>query len=59
MIQKVKKSDTIRTDQRIGVFIDVQNMFYSAKNMFNKKVRLNIAKAPYLENLNKNLLEIV
>jgi uncharacterized LabA/DUF88 family protein len=26
------------TDQRIGVFVDVQNMYYSAKNLYNKKV---------------------
>ena len=25
-------------DQRIGVFIDVQNMYYSAKNLYNNKV---------------------
>ena len=25
-------------DQRVGVFIDVQNMYYSAKNLYNKKV---------------------
>ena len=25
-------------DQRIGVFIDVQNMYYSAKNLFQRKV---------------------
>ncbi|MFA6604343.1 MAG: NYN domain-containing protein [Patescibacteria group bacterium] len=25
-------------DQRVGVFIDVQNMYYSAKNLFNSKV---------------------
>jgi len=25
-------------DQRIGVFVDVQNMYYSAKNLYNKKV---------------------
>ena len=25
-------------DQRIGVFVDVQNMYYSAKNMYNAKV---------------------
>jgi len=25
-------------DQRVGVFIDVQNMYYSAKNLFGKKV---------------------
>lgn len=25
-------------DQRVGIFVDVQNMYYSAKNLFNKKV---------------------
>ena len=25
-------------DQRIGIFVDVQNMYYSAKNLFSKKV---------------------
>jgi len=25
-------------DQRVGVFIDVQNMYYSAKNLFHRKV---------------------
>src|SRR5688572_5812744 len=25
-------------DQRVGVFIDVQNMYYSAKNLYNSKV---------------------
>ncbi len=27
-----------RTDQRVGVFVDVQNLYYSAKNLFGKKV---------------------
>ena len=27
-----------QADQRIGVFVDVQNMYYSAKNIYNKKV---------------------
>jgi len=32
-------------DQRVGVFIDVQNMYYSAKNLFGKKVNFgNIVK---------------
>jgi len=32
-------------EQRVGVFIDVQNMYYSAKNLFNKKVNFgNIVK---------------
>jgi uncharacterized LabA/DUF88 family protein len=32
-------------DQRVGVFIDVQNMYYSAKNLFGTKVNFgNIVK---------------
>ncbi|MBI2437083.1 MAG: NYN domain-containing protein [Candidatus Magasanikbacteria bacterium] len=32
-------------DQRVGVFIDVQNMYYSGKNLFTKKVNFgNIVK---------------
>lgn len=32
-------------DQRVGVFIDVQNMYYSAKNLYSKKVNFgNIVK---------------
>jgi uncharacterized LabA/DUF88 family protein len=30
------------SDQRIGVFIDVQNMYYSAKNLYNSKVDFKI-----------------
>ncbi|MDP3965137.1 MAG: NYN domain-containing protein, partial [bacterium] len=26
------------SDQRVGVFVDVQNMYYSAKNIYNSKV---------------------
>ena len=26
------------TGQRVGVFVDVQNMYYSAKNLYGKKV---------------------
>lgn len=33
------------SDQRVGVFIDVQNMYYSAKNLFGTKVNFgNIVK---------------
>ncbi len=32
-------------DQRVGVFIDIQNMYYSAKNLFGQKVHFgNIVK---------------
>ena len=32
---------TRHKEQRVGVFIDVQNMYYSAKNLYNKKVNFN------------------
>lgn len=33
-------------DQRVGVFVDVQNMYYSAKNLYNAKVNfMQILKA--------------
>src|SRR3989338_2712991 len=38
-LQVSKKSNTLKhPDQRVGVFIDVQNMYYSAKNLFGSKV---------------------
>jgi len=27
-----------RSDQRVGVFVDVQNLYYSAKNLYGRKV---------------------
>ena len=33
-----KKNPLKHPDQRVGVFIDVQNMYYSAKNLFGAKV---------------------
>jgi uncharacterized LabA/DUF88 family protein len=47
MTQSVnKKRNTLKhPDQRVGVFIDVQNMYYSAKNLFGAKVNFgNIVK---------------
>ena len=35
-------SDARQKNQRIGVFVDVQNMYYSAKHLFNSKVDFNI-----------------
>lgn len=32
------KNKTRHNNQRIGIFIDVQNMYYSAKNLHNSKV---------------------
>ena len=28
----------IKKEQRLGVFVDVQNMYYSARNLYNSKV---------------------
>lgn len=45
-LQVSKKRNTLKhPDQRVGVFIDVQNMYYSAKNLFGAKVNFgNIVK---------------
>ena len=46
MNPKTKKRNPLKhPDQRVGVFIDVQNMYYSAKNLFGSKVNFgNIVK---------------
>lgn len=31
----------IQKEQRVGVFVDVQNMYYSAKNLYKAKVNFN------------------
>ena len=28
-------------DQRVGVFVDVQNLYYSARNLYNSRVKFN------------------
>ena len=33
-------------DQRVGVFIDVQNMYYSAKNLLNELTKTSKSVAP-------------
>lgn len=39
MNKRQPKTDPLKhPDQRVGVFIDVQNLYYSAKNLFGKKV---------------------
>ncbi|MBI2142138.1 NYN domain-containing protein [Candidatus Woesearchaeota archaeon] len=37
VVQRVA-STNIHRDQRVGVFVDVQNLYYSAKNLYNTKV---------------------
>ena len=32
---------TRNPDQRVGVFVDVQNLYYSARNMYNARVKFN------------------
>lgn len=47
MIKTRNKNYTpiIHPDQRVGVFIDVQNLYYSAKNLYKRKVNFgNILK---------------
>ena len=46
MNPQIKKRNPLKhPDQRVGVFIDVQNMYYSAKNLFGAKVNFgNIVK---------------
>ncbi len=35
----------VNKEQRIGVFVDVQNLYYSAKNLYNRKVNFtNVLK---------------
>ena len=41
MEQKNKKNPLKHPEQRVGVFIDVQNLYYSAKNLFGKKVEFD------------------
>lgn len=31
----------IHQDQRVAVFVDIQNLYYSAKNLYDKKVNFN------------------
>ncbi|MFA5990787.1 MAG: hypothetical protein WC794_00880 [Candidatus Doudnabacteria bacterium] len=28
-------------DQRVGVFVDVQNLYYSARNIYSARVKFN------------------
>jgi len=37
------KSRIIQKEQRVGVFVDVQNMYYSAKNLYDAKVSFSEA----------------
>lgn len=42
---KNKRNPLKHPEQRVGVFIDVQNMYYSAKNLYGQKVNFgNIVK---------------
>ena len=44
----------IHDDQRVGVFVDVQNMYYSAKNLYNSKV--DFKKVLDAAVMNRNLI---
>ena len=44
-----RNNPIIHPHQRVGVFIDVQNLYYSAKNLYGRKVNFgNIVKAAVL-----------
>lgn len=50
VVNKIKKNTLKHPEQRVGVFIDVQNMYYSAKNLFGSKVNFgNIVKEAIAE----------
>lgn len=45
MLPSAKRNPLKHPEQRVGVFIDVQNLYYSAKNLHGKKVNFgNIVK---------------
>lgn len=44
----------IHNDQRVGVFVDVQNMYYSAKNLYDSKV--DFSKLLDAAVMNRNLI---
>jgi uncharacterized LabA/DUF88 family protein len=37
-------------DQRVAVFVDIQNMYYSGKNLFNKKVNFGMLLKKAVDN---------
>ena len=39
---KVADDTTKHLDQRVAVFVDVQNMYYSGKNLFNRKLNFGM-----------------
>src|SRR3990167_11499286 len=60
MMTKIKSNrhnPVIHPHQRVGVFIDVQNLYYSAKNLYGRKVNFgNIVKAAVL---NRQLIRAI
>ena len=44
----------IHDNQRVGVFVDVQNMYYSAKNLYNSKV--DFKKVLHAATMNRKLI---
>jgi hypothetical protein len=40
---QVKNEDALKhQNQKIAVFVDIQNMYYSGKNLFNRKVNFGM-----------------
>ena len=36
--RRVRDGFVLKPHQRVGVFVDIQNMYYSAKHLYNAKV---------------------
>lgn len=47
---EIKKPQAITTQQRVGVFIDVQNLYYSAQAIYSKKVNFKTILTDVLAN---------
>ena len=43
-------SNTIHPDQRVGIFIDVQNIYHSAKNLYQARVNFKVLMNELLAN---------
>ena len=50
-------TDSIQKGQRVGVFVDVQNMYYSAKNLYTRKV--NFGKILEIGTAGRNLVRAI
>lgn len=50
MLNNAKLPMNKHKEQRVAVFVDVQNMYYSGKNLFNKKVNFGLLLKKAVDN---------